>query len=742
MHPRSSLSIASIAALAVLLGGCTSIPKGRSGIDDVLIEGTHAIDANDVADRMATAPTAKFAGVFRGIVYDYEVYDPSVLQRDMARIERFYRGKGFLEAHARAGRVEQIAPDHVRIDILVEEGPPTRNRGTTIDGLSALPPEIAAAVTAKADETLPPGARFDEDAYKKSKGDLKRVLTDRGYAYAMVDADASIDLAARAAHYVFKVTAGPLCTFGKITIVGLDPDGDGPRPQEIEEGPLRRAMNITEGNPYSTKDIDEATQALLDLEVFSAAQIDPELPQPPPEHPVVALKVSVEPTKLRQTRLGVGAEFDEIKTDLHILAGWEDHNFLGGLRDLSIDWQPGVVLYPLRIGDIETPKHPLLEERLKVQFRQPSFFEAHTSGFVKPEFNVYPFLVQPNPPPNTPVVGYIEGKGSIGADRPFGKLSVTVAYNAQIEHPFHYIESSPSVSPLDQALNYIQGSNQLPPEIILAYPQLVTTLDLRDDATHPHSGIYLSNDFQVASSIFGSNAHDVRIQPEARGYVPVSKRVTIAARGSLGFLFPSNYQVAKYLPNEDAGAYSPRGDGDPDRTREIEETYFRGFTSGGPSTNRGYPVRGIAPYGYVPFLLPATAASQIANGCIPGTAEASSPSCALPIAGMTLWELSIEARFEVSGPFSAAVFCDSGDVSPNVATFRLDHPHVSCGLGVRYDTPVGPIRLDLGYRINGLQVIGYLNEYDAAKHNPENGEVPQLFTNVPLAIAFGIGEAY
>ena len=553
MHPRSSLSIASIAALAVLLGGCTSIPKGRSGIDDVLIEGTHAIDANDVADRMATAPTAKFAGVFRGIVYDYEVYDPSVLQRDMARIERFYRGKGFLEAHARAGRVEQIAPDHVRIDILVEEGPPTRNRGTTIDGLSALPPEIAAAVTAKADETLPPGARFDEDAYKKSKGDLKRVLTDRGYAYAMVDADASIDLAARAAHYVFKVTAGPLCTFGKITIVGLDPDGDGPRPQEIEEGPLRRAMNITEGNPYSTKDIDEATQALLDLEVFSAAQIDPELPQPPPSTPS-SLSKSVSsrrssarpgsasaPSSTRSRPTFTSSPAGRITTSSAVCA------------ILSIDWQPGVVLYPLRIGDIETPKHPLLEERLKVQFRQPSFFEARTSGFVKPEFNVYPFLVQPNPPPNTPVVGYIEGKGSIGADRPFGKLSVTVAYNAQIEHPFHYIESSPSVSPLDQALNYIQGSNQLPPEIILAYPQLVTTLDLRDDATHPHSGIYLSNDFQVASSIFGSNAHDVRIQPEARGYVPVSKRVTIAARGSLGFLFPSNYQVAKYLPNEDAG---------------------------------------------------------------------------------------------------------------------------------------------------------------------------------------------
>ena len=33
-------------------------------------------------------------------------------------------------------------------------------------------------------------------------------------------------------------------------------------------------------------------------------------------------------------------------------------------------------------------------------------------------------------------------------------------------------------------------------------------------------------------------------------------------------------------------------------------------------------------------------------------------------------------------------------------------PHLSCGGGARYDTPVGPIRLDIGYRIPGLQYPG------------------------------------
>jgi outer membrane protein insertion porin family/translocation and assembly module TamA len=67
---------------------------------------------------------------------------------------------------------------------------------------------------------------------------------------------------------------------------------------------------------------------------------------------------------------------------------------------------------------------------------------------------------------------------------------------------------------------------------------------------------------------------------------------------------------------------------------------------------------------------------------------------------------------------------------------------MSCGFGARYDTPVGPIRLDLGYRIEPLQVIGYKDDYAAQKADPTEGVPTRLFGNVPLAIAFGIGEAY
>jgi outer membrane translocation and assembly module TamA len=314
-----------------------------------------------------------------------------------------------------------------------------------------------------------------------------------------------------------------------------------------------------------------------------------------------------------------------------------------------------------------------------------------------------------------------------GVDRPFGKFYVSLAYNAQVELPFFY-------SLIDQD---VPNPPQVP-TIVLAYPQLITKLDLRDDPTHPHAGVYLANDLQIANAVFGSEANDLRVQPEARAYIPISKRVTLATRASVGFLFPTNYGVADYLPDT-------RLD-DGNRTKYIEETYFRGFTSGGPSSNRGYPIRGIAPHGYVPFLLPAIVSTAAQSGRCTRDQLAKS-SCAVPIAGLTLWEASIETRFQVSGPFSTAFFCDAGDVSQYQTNLRFDHLHLSCGVGVRYDTPVGPIRLDVGYRIQPLQVIGYPSETAAATPPPDgtgdatNG-LPAQFLGVPLAISFGIGEAY
>src|SRR5262245_33342000 len=109
-----------LVALAMLLG-CNRVPQGRSAVDEIAVRGANHVDADDLTDKLATAESPKFLGLFRGIVYEYTVFDRNVFQRDLARVEAFYRSKGYYDAHARAGRIHKIDDNHVRLEIVVEE---------------------------------------------------------------------------------------------------------------------------------------------------------------------------------------------------------------------------------------------------------------------------------------------------------------------------------------------------------------------------------------------------------------------------------------------------------------------------------------------------------------------------------------------------------------------------------------------------------------------------------------------
>ncbi len=135
----------------------------------------------------------------------------------------------------------------------------------------------------------------------------------------------------------------------------------------------------------------------------------------------------------------------------------------------------------------------------------------------------------------------------------------------------------------------------------------------------------------------------------------------------------------------------------------------------------------------MPFISPAAETQRAGTSCSGGNGD-TQYDCRTPTGGFTLWEASAEFRIHIDGPLSTAVFCDASDVSPRPANIRLDHLHLSCGAGGRYDTPVGPVRLDVGYRIPGLQVIGGLTRDE---------KQPETFPlGIPIAVSFGIGEAY
>jgi outer membrane protein assembly factor BamA len=695
------------------------MPQGRPVVDAVHIHGAKQVDEGDVEEKIATTPSPKFLGLFRGVVYDYSVFNQGTLDTDLERIQRFYRARGFYDTKTRGGRVETPKPGHVDVTILLQEGPPVKTTRVDVVGIEHLPRRAVRAAKA-ATKPLALGEPFDEEIYEEVEAKIVKALANKGYAFAKVKRSAKVDLVTHTADVTYEVTPGVPAVLGPITIEGLG---------ELPEPPVRRALALREGMPYSAEEIDEARTSVLDLGVFANVDIQPDLdaeqraateeqdgdPSTRPS-PIVPLKVSVSPAKLRSVRLGGGVELDLIRTDVHLSVGWEHGNFLGGFRHLTLDFRPGLVFYPTRLPSLQTPTHYLPEEKSRAELAQPGFLEARTTGTLRLEYNIFPVLLSPKVDPAASVLGYRELKGSLSLDRTLWKLFGQVAYNIQRNSPFTY------VGVLDPALS----------GVTISYVSLLTQLDYRNDKIHPHKGFFLSNDLQFAGGPFLGDARDIRTQPEARLYLPTSRRTTLALRGSVGFLFPQNY--AQTLEQNAATGQQPAGTSRGSFVDDVQLVYFRAFFSGGPSSNRGYPLRGVGPHGSIPFFNPQLAALAIQNSCDPQSPDYNQARCAQPLGGLSLWELSAEFRFVIAGALSSALFCDGSDVSAKRVTIRPKYLHLSCGSGLRYDTPVGPIRLDVGYRVPGMQILG--------KPDSEVEGNPGTIFGAPIAVSLGIGEAF
>ncbi len=700
---RCFARLAGIFAASITLLGCASIPKGTSQVGALEVEGNEEVSTAAIEAKIATTPTPRFLGVFRG-VYEYSIYDRGVLQRDLERIERYYRARGFYQARARAARVVESSDDTVEIAIEVDEGPRTLVREVTISGMDGLSAEEAAAVRSAMEETVEIGEPLEEEGFEGAETAMTRALTDAGFAWASVERKADVDLVRNVAHVSFALRPGPKAVFGRLHLQGL---------KELPANVVEDTIAIDPGDAYSTERIDDARDALLALGTFGSVEISPSLQRPPPANRRVDLIVRVREAPLRSLLFGGGFQLDAVRAETHARVGWEHRNLFGGFRHFLVDLEPTLALYPTRVGNFQAPTTVLPGERFRVSLRQPSFLEDRMAGVLVQQLKTYPVLLSVDVDPEAPVLGYLEYRGSVGVERAVWKAFFSPTYNFQYNLPFGY------VGKLDEDLT----------PIAISYVDGIAQLDLRDDRLRPHAGLFLQAEVQFAG--IGGDARDVRIQPEARGYIPLGSKVTIALRSTVGLLFPFNYGGASQAVARGASVAQV---GRAEQIRDLQIVFLRGFFSGGPSSNRGYAFRSVGPHGIVPFYQPGESVEAVEAGCQTRSPRYDDARCAVPVGGLTLWEASVELRFPIVEPLGAIVFCDTSDVSAEQATFRFGYLHLSCGGGLRYETPVGPVRLDVGYRIPGAQFP------DSADPRLEGN--PGDFFGAPIAVSVGLGEAF
>ncbi len=194
------------------------------------------------------------------------------------------------------------------------------------------------------------------------------------------------------------------------------------------------------------------------------------------------------------------------------------------------------------------------------------------------------------------------------------------------------------------------------------------TLDLRSSPLAAPRGLVVDNTFDYAGGAFGSQIDFVRRTLRATYYIPFSrddKIVKINPTGSEGA--ESSWERWFRRTMLAVGARSGVIQGVSGSSIPIDERFF----NGGANSVRSFAERDLGP-------------KDRGN----------------PIGGEYFSVFNVEYTFPVYGELNLALFVDAGNLLPRAEDVGFDNLRYGVGLGLRYQLPIGPLRIDYGVNPN------------------------------------------
>jgi outer membrane protein insertion porin family len=407
---------------------------------------------------------------------------------------------------------------------------------------------------------------------------------------------------------------------------------------------INRLLELNPGDPLSLTKITDTQRRLYDLNVF--ARVDTAIQDPDGESDNKYVLYDLEEAHRWSMRIGVGAEFARI----------------GGC-DTCLDSPGGQTGFSPRVSFDLTRSNlwgvgnsitlatrvSTLEQRVLLTYRWPRFF-----GNDKLTFSITGLYDDSR---NINTFNYKREEGSLQLEQRLSK-AIKLYYGYTYRRvSTDDLKITPFLIPLlsqEVRVGLITGS---------------IIQDRRDDPIEPHKGYYNSLDVGVAEHVFGSDRDFVRFLARNSSYYPIGRRIVFARSTEFGDIYAFHYgtDVSDAVP--------------------LPERFF----GGGSSSNRGFPDLQSGPR---------------------------DPETGFPIGGNALLFNQLELRFPLIGEnVGGVLFHDMGNTFSNLSdiSFRVHQENLqdfnymvhAVGFGIRYRTPVGPLRIDLAYSINPPKFYGF-----------------------------------
>ena len=586
-------------------------------------------------------------------------YSESLLRSDVRDIENKYRANGFASVKVDT-KVEdnyRDARNQIAVFLNVSEGPQT-----LVGSFQILGNE-----TQKTDSFPPlytqPGQPFSDANVAQDRDILLNYYFDNGYP------DASFEATAKPApnnrmDVVFQIHEGERIYVDRVLVAGREFT----RPYVIN-----RELQMKSGDPLNQSSLLNTQQKLYDLGIFS--QVDTAVQNPAGVEPKKKVLVQVREAKRYTFNYGGGFEFQTGQASNNEPLGPVTPLVSFDVSRLNFRGRDHTITFQSLIGG--------LQQRGLISYEAPQWFNSPNlkltfTGFFDHTLDVTTFTSQ-------------RLEGTVQADQIINKSST-------IDYRFNYR--------LVKASNIKISSQQIPllsQPVRLGEPGFGYIRNRRDNDLETTRGSYITVDGGVASRYFGSQADFSRFLTQYSTYHPFGKK-----HGSTRELvFARSTRVGVENPFGNTIISAP---GATPASNLTEIPLPERFLMGGGNSHRGFGLNSAGPR---------------------------DPTTGFPIGGSALFLNSLELRFPpptlpfVQNNMSFAIFHDMGNVftdgthmldglfrwhqakgsctqaintplvtGSGAARCNYDYTNHAIGVGIRYKTPVGPVRFDLGYDLN------------------------------------------
>ncbi|HEY2461731.1 MAG TPA: POTRA domain-containing protein [Candidatus Acidoferrum sp.] len=600
-----------------------------------------------------------------------------LVESDRESMQNLYLSNGFLEAKVDAQVVDNVGgkEGNLQVRFTIVEGKQTRVASLAIDGVHAFKEDYLMGVVGST-----PGQPYSDFNVTTDRDNILALYFNEGFPEATFTSNATPVVAGKEAagaapkaeqesggqvpqgdsvKLVYHIVEGPQTRVRKILYSGY---------QHTRVGVIRRSVNVKEDAPLREGDVVESQRRLYNLGIFNRVTIDRQNPNgTDPDKDIVVL---VEEAKRYTLGYGGGFEVQRLASTTNPAAG-EVQAAVRGIFEVS-------KLNLTGRGDSLSLKvrGSTIEDRALLGYSDPN-------TFANPHFTFQ-------------ATAYTEKTQDINTfteSRYEGSVQLADQVTPRTSLLYRYTFRKVLVSNLNIPAQEVPLFNA---PTLVSQVGITWVRDTRDNPAEATKGTFNSADFGVADTSIGSSASFLRLFYQNSTYYPFKRRFSFARSVRIGILEPYKDTVSLSFPTQTSTPLP--------QLIPLPERFF----AGGGTSLRGFALNQAGP-----------------RDAITG----------FPVGGQALLILNQEVRFPMRLPFigdalGGALFYDGGNVysklsritlrtSPPTPVFNPANPlqcQFNCtnelnyfahtvGLGFRYSTPVGPIRIDLGYQLNRPQFV-------------------------------------